>query len=179
MALRSCSRNANDDDSRVHTAARSDCSFLCDIIRQAARLVKTRQLLAKVVSLQRSSHPDSRVAFYISSIFLSMTRRTRRGTELHVEHSQWRLCCGVACIIALPCPCGQKGRSISTGRFLVDASTVRISTSERTDHTLTGMENHKDAKNTLRRINLQRNAVKRNTTASTTGTSATRPSERR
>ena len=33
------------------------------------------------------------------------------------------------------------------------------------------MENHSDAKNTLRRINLQRNAVKRNTTASTTGTS--------
>ena len=36
----------------------------------------------------------------------------------------------------------------------------------------------KDAKNTLRRINLQRNAVKRNMIASTTGTSATRPSER-
>ena len=36
------------------------------------------------------------------------------------------------------------------------------------------MENHKDVKNTLRRINLQRNAVKRNTTASTTDTSATK-----
>ena len=31
------------------------------------------------------------------------------------------------------------------------------------------MENHKDAKNTLRRLNLQRNAVKRNMIASTTG----------
>ena len=49
---------------------------------------------------------------------------------------------------------------------------------ERTDNTVTGMENHKDAKNTIRRIKLQRNAVKRNTTASTTGSSATRPSER-
>ena len=45
------------------------------------------------------------------------------------------------------------------------------------DHTVTGMENHKDVKITLRRINLQRNAVKRSTTASTTDTSATRPSE--
>ena len=35
-----------------------------------------------------------------------------------------------------------------------------------------------DAKNTIRRINLQRNAVKRNMIASMTGTSATRPSER-
>ena len=35
-----------------------------------------------------------------------------------------------------------------------------------------------DAKNTIRRTNLQRNAVKRNMIASTTGTSATRPSER-
>ena len=57
-------------------------------------------------------------------------------------------------------------------------SPYRTSTSEKTDHVVTGMENHKDAKNTLRRINLQRNAVKRNTIASTTGTSATRPSER-
>ena len=40
------------------------------------------------------------------------------------------------------------------------------------------MEKPKDEKNTLRRINLQRNAVKGNMLASTTGTSATRPSER-
>ena len=52
-------------------------------------------------------------------------------------------------------------------------SPYRISTSERTAHTVTGMENHKDVKMTLRRINLQRNAVKRSTTASTTDTSAT------
>ena len=57
-------------------------------------------------------------------------------------------------------------------------SPYRTSTSEKTDHVVTGMENPKDAKNTLRRINLQRNAVKRNMIASTTGTSATRPSER-
>ena len=49
-------------------------------------------------------------------------------------------------------------------------------TSERTDHTVTGMENHKDVKITSRRINLQRNAVKRNMIASMTGTSATGPS---
>ena len=57
-------------------------------------------------------------------------------------------------------------------------SPYRTSTSEKTDHVVTGMENHLDVKITSRRINLQRNAVKRNTIASTTGTSATRPSER-
>ena len=41
-------------------------------------------------------------------------------------------------------------------------------------HTVTGMEKHLDVKITLRRINLQRNAVKRNTTASTTDTSVTK-----
>ena len=40
----------------------------------------------------------------------------------------------------------------------------------------TGMEKLQDAKNTIRHINLQENAVKRDTKASTTGTSATRPS---
>ena len=50
----------------------------------------------------------------------------------------------------------------------------RASTSEKTDHVVTGMEKLQDAKNTIRQINLQRNAVKRNTKASTTGTSATR-----
>ena len=40
VALRGCSRDANDDDSRVHAATRCDCSFLCFIIRQVARLVK-------------------------------------------------------------------------------------------------------------------------------------------
>ena len=41
-------------------------------------------------------------------------------------------------------------------------------------HTVTGMEKHLDVKITLRRINLQRNAVKRSTTASTTDTSVTK-----
>ena len=45
---------------------------------------------------------------------------------LHVEHFQQRLCFGVACIIMLPGPCGQTGRSISNSRFPVNASTVRL-----------------------------------------------------
>ena len=61
-----------------------------------------------------------------------------------------------------------------TSQLCLIASPYRISTSERTDHTVTGMEKHLDVKITLRRINLQRNAVKRNTTASTTDTSATK-----
>ena len=65
-----------------------------------------------------------------------------------------------------------------TSKLCLTRSPYRISTSERTDHTVTGMEKHLDVKITLRRINLQRNAVKRSMTASTTGTSATRPSER-
>ena len=65
-----------------------------------------------------------------------------------------------------------------TSQLCLTRSPYRISTSERTDHTVTGMEKHLDVKITLRRINLQRNAVKRNTTASTTGSSATRLSER-
>ena len=52
MALRSCSRDANDDVSRVCTATRSDCSFLCIIIRQVARLVKQGN------SSQRSGRPN-------------------------------------------------------------------------------------------------------------------------
>ena len=56
----------------------------------------------------------------------SYPSRLSRDVVLHVEHSHERLCCGVACIIMLPCPCGQKGRSISTGRFPVDASSVRL-----------------------------------------------------
>ena len=46
-------------------------------------------------------------------------------------------------------------------------------------HTVTGMEKHLAVKITLRRINLQRNVVKRSMTASTTDTSATKPSGRR
>ena len=44
------------------------------------------------------------------------------------------------------------------------------------DHVVTGMEKFPDAKSTTRHINLQRNVAKRDTKASTTGTSATRPS---
>ena len=50
MALRGCSRDANDDYSRVCTATRSDCIFLCISIRQVARLVKQGNSSQKVVS---------------------------------------------------------------------------------------------------------------------------------
>ena len=49
----------------------------------------------------------------------------------------------------------------------------------RAGHTVTGMEKHLDAKNTIRRINLQEDAAKRSMTASTIDTSATKPSGRR
>ena len=64
----------------------------------------------------------------------------------------------------------------STSHPLSTHSPYRASTSEKTDHVVTGMEKLQDAKNTIRQINLQRNAVKGNTKASTTGTSATGPS---
>ena len=58
-----------------------------------------------------------------------------------------------------------------TSQLCLTLFPYQISTSERTDHTVTGMEKNLDVKITLRQINLQRNAVKRNTTASTTDTS--------
>ena len=88
VALRGCSRDAKDDYSRVHTATRSDCSFLCIFIRQLARLVKQGNSPQKVVSptLLTSRFSccilDCGFRFgHISSIFLSMTKRTRRGTD--------------------------------------------------------------------------------------------------
>ena len=89
VTLRSCSRDANDDDSRVCTATRSDCSFLCIIIRQIARCVTQSN------SSQRSGRPNApRIRVFvlhsqlgifrfghISSTILSMARRTRRGTD--------------------------------------------------------------------------------------------------
>ena len=67
----------------------------------------------------------------------------------------------------------------STSQLSLTLSPYRISTSESTDHTVTGMEKLLAVKITLRRINLQRNVVKRSMTASTTDTSATKPSGRR
>ena len=67
----------------------------------------------------------------------------------------------------------------STSQLCLIHSPYRTSTSESTGHTVTGMEKHLDVKITLRRINLQRNVVKRSMTASTTDTSATKPSGRR
>ena len=62
----------------------------------------------------------------------------------------------------------------STSQLCLTPSPYRTSTSESTDHTVTGMEKHLAVKITLRRINLQRNAVKRSMTASTTDSSATK-----
>ena len=47
------------------------------------------------------------------------------------------------------------------------------------DHAVTGMGKHLDAKSTIRQINFKRNAARRNMTASTTDSSATKPSGRR
>ena len=219
--------NAKNDYSRVCTATRSDCSFLCIFIRQVARLVKqsnssqgscrpnaslltgsfdsgtfhhyffqwpdapgegpTSSVGNRVPTIEKSfrNHLFPRFDFlprheskgrdlvlralsgFISQLktdllvhalqlplhfwrhgvssspmgtmfasapskFTQSTSRTSHPSMLspevvlHVEHYQLRLCCGVACIIMLPCPCGQKGRSISTSRFPVDASTVRL-----------------------------------------------------
>ena len=74
------------------------------------------------------------------------------------------------------CVCGRlmrqqiQPRIESTSHPPSTHSPYRVSTSEKTDHVVTGMEKLQDAKNTVRHINLQRNAVKRDTKASTTGT---------
>ena len=77
------------------------------------------------------------------------------------------------------CTCGHlmTKDSAENRRYIsavLDTFSIPNFTSEKTDHTVTGMEKHLDVKITLRRINLQRNAVKRNTTASTTDTSVTK-----
>ena len=82
------------------------------------------------------------------------------------------------------CTCGHlmtddSAENESTSQLCLIRSPSRTSTSGRAGHTVTGMEKHLDAKNTIRRINLQRNVAKRSMTASTTDTSATRPSGRR
>ena len=81
------------------------------------------------------------------------------------------------------CTCGHLmtkdlPRIEGTSQLCLTRSPYQISTSERTAHTVTGMEKHLDVKITLRRINLRRNAVKRSTTASTTDTSVTKLSGR-
>ena len=53
MTFRGCSVNAKNDDSRIRTATRSNCSFLCLFIRQVARLVKQGN------SSQRSCRPNA------------------------------------------------------------------------------------------------------------------------
>ena len=58
-------------------------------------------------------------------------------------------------------------------------SPSRTSTQGRAGHTVTGMGKHLDAKSTIRQINFKENAARRNMTASTTDSSATRPSGRR
>ena len=70
-------------------------------------------------------------------------------------------------------------RTESTSHPCLIRSPSRISTSGKAGHTVTGMEKHLDAKNTIRRINWQEDAAKRSMTASTIDTSATNPSGRR
>ena len=82
------------------------------------------------------------------------------------------------------CTCGHlmtddSAENKSTSQPCLIRSPSRTSTSGRAGHTVTGMEKLLDAKNTIRRINLQEDAAKRNTTASTIDTSATKPSGRR
>ena len=79
------------------------------------------------------------------------------------------------------CVCGRlmTTDSAENRKYISSLSThspYRASTFEKTDHVVTGMEKLQDAKNTIRHINLQRNAVKGDMKASTTGTSVTRPS---
>ena len=69
------------------------------------------------------------------------------------------------------CVCGRlmTTDSAENRKYISSTSThspYRASTSEKTDHVVTGMEKLQDAKNTTRQINLQRNAVKGNTIAS-------------
>ena len=95
---------------------------------------------------------------------------------------QCKVCLNHCSTGVIYCVCGRlmtKDSAENRKKISAILDTFSIPNFERTDHVVTGMENHRDAKNTLRRINLQRNAVKRSTTASTTGSSATRPSERR
>ena len=63
VALRCCSGDANDDYSKIHTATRSNCSFLCIFVRQVARLVKQGNSSQRSCRPNDSSHPGSRVAF--------------------------------------------------------------------------------------------------------------------
>ena len=65
----------------------------------------------------------------------------------------------------------------STSHPLSTHSPYRASTFEKTDHVVTGMEKFQDAKNTIRHINLQRNAVNINTKAFMIGSFVTEPSE--
>ena len=84
MTFRGCSGNAKNGYSRIRTATRSNCGFLCLFIRQVAPSRQTRQLLAKVVFVPtlltcRFSCCNLDWGFrsgHISSIFLSMARRT-------------------------------------------------------------------------------------------------------
>ena len=82
------------------------------------------------------------------------------------------------------CTCGHLmtddlPRTNSTSQLCLIRSPSRTSTLESTSHTVTCMEKHLDAKITIRRINLQGNVAKRSMTASTTDSSATKPSGRR
>ena len=82
------SRSANNDYSRILTSTRSNCCFQCIFISQIATSRQTRQpLKGRVVPMlltSRFSCCDLDWGFrfgHNSSIFHSMARRTRRGTD--------------------------------------------------------------------------------------------------
>ena len=82
---------------------------------ETSLLVHILQLPSHVQRHGVSSSPMGNMFASAPSKLPRSTSRTsypsRLGGEvvMHVEPSQWRLCCGVACIIMLPCPCGQRG----------------------------------------------------------------------
>ena len=121
---------------------------------------------------------------------LSRRRRSRNQATLRFPRSSMRSRSGnasFASIIVIQeyiyCVCGTSDDnrfSRESKVHLIHPRLIlpyRASTSEKTDHVVTGMEKLQDAKNTIRHINLQRNAVKEDTKVSTTDISATRPSE--
>ena len=127
--------------SRFHFLSRHDSKGRNLVLRALSGFIDQLEVHLLVHDLQLplhvqghgvSSSPTGTMFASAPSKLLRSTSRTTHPSRLspevvlHVEHSQWRLCCGVTCVIMFSCPCGQNGRSISTGRFPVDASTVRL-----------------------------------------------------
>ena len=121
-----------------------------------------------------------------SKVAIMDARNTEICEIVNVEPKwQCKVCLKHCSTETIYCTCGHlmtddsAENKKSTSQPCLIRSPSRTSTSESTDHTVTGMEKHLAVKITLRRINLLRNAVRRSMTASTTDTSATKPSGRR